>query len=107
MTTRAPVTPTSSQASLRSGSATSGRTGPSPSLARSQVTTATQTRASAESMWQATTYGLRPHSTVIPPSTALLITTQNWAQPSLVRPRRQGLAQRAARMAQPTAAQST
>lgn len=35
------------------------------------------------------------------------MTTQNWAQPSRVRPRRRGLRARAATIAQPTAAQST
>lgn len=54
-----------------------------------------------------TVHGLRPIHTVMPPMTALLITIQNWAQPSRVSPRRHGLVERAAMIAQPTAADRT
>ncbi|MGX1031230.1 hypothetical protein RKD38_005911 [Streptomyces ambofaciens] len=86
---------------------TSGRGAVSPSRVRCHITVASVSSAVVATKWAATVYGLSPTSTTMPPSTALVITTQNCAHPSRVRLRRYGFCERAAMIAQPTAAHST
>ena len=83
------------------------RTGsPSPSRVRCHIASAARISSIEVRKCTATTNGLRCDSTVMPPSTASTTMIQNWAQPSLVTPRRQGLPQRAAMIARPTRAQT-
>lgn len=95
------------QESFRTGRGARGRGAVSPSPVRCQVMTATVIRAFAARKWPATVHGFRPIHTVMPPITALLITIQNCAQAQRVRLRRHGLVDRAAMIAQPTAADRT
>lgn len=107
MTMSAPVAAISSRVSWRTGPATSSRGSPSPSRARHQVSTATVSSAEDSRKCELTMYGLSPVSTVMPPTTALPMTIQNWAQPSRVRERRTGVLARAAMITSPMTAHRT
>ncbi len=106
-TISATVTAVNATASRPARGGASGRGSSSPSRARSQVTAATVISAVASRKCAATVYGLSSISTVTPPSRPLATTSQNCAQAARDRPRRRGLAERTARIAQPTAAHST
>lgn len=95
------------QTSCRTAVPTRGRGSASPSRVRCHITVATAISAVDSRKWAETVYGLRPTRTTMPPRTALPMTSQNWVQPSRVRPRRHGFCERAAMIAQPTAAHRT
>ena len=73
-------------------------------LARCQVRVAVASSPIASTKWNATTQGLSPTSTVIPPATALTTTSQNHRPGEAgEHPESHGFCNRAATIAQPTA----